>query len=699
MKSCLIFLFVFVIGIAGCTTDMDNPLLTEFDTPHGVPPFDKIKPAHYMPAFKTGMEQHKEEIDAIVANPDTPSFENTIEALEYSGETLRRARMVFSNMTSANTSPDIQQIARDSAPMISKHWDDIMLNPDLFDRIKAVYAQKNDLDLNQEQKQLLSETYKLFVRGGANLPEEKQERFREINERFSVLTLQFSDNVLAENNRFELVLETEDDLAGLPESVIASAADAAEKAGYEGKWLITLHVPSAMPFLQYSSRRDLREIVKRGFIGKGNNGDEYDNKEIIQEIVALRLERANLLGYDTHAHFILEENMAQNPEGVYELINQLWEPALRNAKAERDMLQEMIDREGGDFTLQSWDWRYYAEKVRTDRYDLDEEMIRAYFSLDRAKDGVFGLINKLWGLEFIERDDIPKYHEEIYVYEVREADGSYIGILYLDFHPRPGKRGGAWMNSYRKQSRTPEGEMVHPVITTVYNFSRPSADTPALLTYDELTTFFHELGHALHGLLSDCQYNSMSGTAVPRDFVELPSQVMENWAAEPEVLKMFARHYETGEVIPDDLIDRIRRSALFNQGFATTEYLASAFLDMDYHTLTGAHIEDVNAFEENSRNAIGLIPEIEFRHRSTYFNHIFAGGYSAGYYSYIWAEVLDADAFQAFKETSLFDQETAAAFRTHILERGGADDAMTLYKNFRGREPEIQPLLDRRGLN
>ena len=652
-----------------------------------------------MPAFEAGMERHMAEIDAIAVNPEPATFENTIEAFEYSGEMLSRARMVFSNMASANTSPEIQDIARESAPMISKHWDDIMLNPELFTRVKAVYDQKDELELDGERMRLLTETYKSFVRGGANLLPGKQARFREINERLSVLTLQFSDNVLAENNKFELVLETEDDLAGLPESVIASAADAARNAGYENTWLITLHVPSAMPFLQYSSRRDLREIVKRGFITKGNNDDEYDNKENIKEIVSLRLERANLLGYKTHADYILEENMAQNSEGVSRLIDQLWVPAIRNAKRERDMLQEMVDREGGGFELKSWDWRYYAEKVRADRYDLDEEMIRAYFSLDSAKDGVFGVINTLWGLEFIKRDDIPKYHEEVYVYEVREADGSFIGILYLDFHPRPGKRGGAWMNSFRKQSRTPEGEMITPVITTVYNFSRPTADTPALLTYDELTTFFHELGHALHGLLSDCQYNSLSGTAVPRDFVELMSQVMENWAAEPEVLKMFARHYETGEVIPDDLIDRIRRSAQFNQGFATTEYLASAFLDMGYHTLTDGRIDDVNAFEKNTREKIGLIPEIEFRHRSTYFNHIFAGGYSAGYYSYIWAEVLDADAFQAFKETSLFDQETAAAFRTHILERGGTDDAMTLYKNFRGREPEIQPLLNRRGLN
>ena len=699
MKPIFIVIILSIILFGGCSQQMDNPLLKEFDTPYGVPPFDKIKTAHYMPAFEAGMERHMAEIDAIATNPEPATFENTIEAFEYSGEMLSRARIVFSNMASANTSPEIQDIARESAPMISKHWDDIMLNPELFARVKAVYDQKDELDLDGERMRLLTETYKSFVRGGANLLPGKQARFREINERLSVLTLQFSDNVLAENNKFELVLETEDDLAGLPESVIASAADAARNAGYEDTWLITLHVPSAMPFLQYSSRRDLREIVKRGFITKGNNDDEYDNKENIKEIVALRLERANLLGYKTHADYILEENMAQNPEGVSRLIDQLWVPAIRNAKRERDMLQEMVDREGGGFELKSWDWRYYAEKVRADRYDLDEEMIRAYFSLDSAKDGVFGVINKLWGLEFIKRDDIPKYHEEVYVYEVREADGSYIGILYLDFHPRPGKRGGAWMSSFRKQSRTPEGEMITPVITTVYNFSRPTADTPALLTYDELTTFFHELGHALHGLLSDCQYNSLSGTAVPSDFVELMSQVMENWAAEPEVLKMFARHYETGEVIPDDLIDRIRRSAQFNQGFATTEYLASAFLDMDYHTLADGRIDDVNAFEENTRENIGLIPEIEFRHRSTYFNHIFAGGYSAGYYSYIWAEVLDADAFQAFKETSLFDQETAAAFRTHILERGGTDDAMTLYKNFRGREPEIQPLLNRRGLN
>jgi peptidyl-dipeptidase Dcp len=678
---------------------MDNPFLTEFNTPHGVPPFDQIKTEHYMPAFETGMEQHKSEIDAIIANPDPPTFENTIEAYEYSGETLRRARIVFSNMTSANTSPEIQQIARDSAPMISKHWDDIMLNPELFARVKDVYDRKEELDLDREQLRLLTETYKSFVRGGANLPADKQERFREINERLSVLTLQFGDNVLAENNTFELVLESEEDLTGLPESFIATAADAASKAGYEGKWLITLHNPSALPFLQYSSRRDLREIVERAYINKGDNDNEYDNKEIIGEIVPLRLERANLLGYESHAHYVLEENMAQTPEGVYNLLNQLWRPALRNARAEARELQHMIDREGGGFRLQPWDWRYYAEKVRVDKYDLDEEMLRAYFPLDKAKDGVFGVIHNLWGLQFVERTDIPRYHEEVEVYEVLEADGSHIGILYLDFHPRASKRSGAWMNSFRKQSRTPEGEMIHPVITTVYNFSRPSGDTPALLTYDELTTFFHELGHALHGLLSDCRYNSLSGTAVPRDFVELPSQIMENWAAEPEVLKMFARHYQTGEVIPDDLIERIRQSAHFNQGFATTEYLAASFLDMDYHTLTNGQIDDVNVFEERSLNAIGLIPEIVSRYRSTYFQHIFSGGYSAGYYSYIWAEVLDADAFQAFKETSLFDRETAAAYRTHILERGGTEDPMMLYKNFRGREPVIQPLLNRRGLN
>jgi peptidyl-dipeptidase Dcp len=699
MKSYLILLITLLIVFGGCSTHMDNPFLTEFNTPYGVPPFDQIKTEHYMPAFETGMEGHKSEIDAIIANPDPPTFENTIEAYEYSGETLRRARMVFSNMTSANTSPEIQQIARDSAPMISKHWDDIMLNPELFARIKDVYDKKDELDLDREQLRLLTETYKSFVRGGANLPADKQERFREINERLSVLTLQFGDNVLAENNTFELVLETEEDLTGLPESFIATAADAASKAGYEGKWLITLHNPSALPFLQYSSRRDLREIVERAYINKGDNDNEYDNKEIIGEIVPLRLERANLLGYETHAHYVLEENMAQTPEGVYNLLNQLWRPALRNARAEARELQRMIDREEGGFRLQPWDWRYYAEKVRVDKYDLDEEMLRAYFPLDKAKDGVFGVIRNLWGLQFVERTDIPRYHEEVEVYEVLEADGSHIGILYLDFHPRASKRSGAWMNSFRKQSRTPEGEMIHPVITTVYNFSRPSGDSPALLTYDELTTFFHELGHALHGLLSDCRYNSLSGTAVPRDFVELPSQIMENWAAEPEVLKMFARHYQTGEVIPDDLIDRIRQSAHFNQGFATTEYLAASFLDMDYHTLTDGQIDDVNAFEERSLNAIGLIPEIVSRYRSTYFQHIFSGGYSAGYYSYIWAEVLDADAFQAFKETSLFDQETAAAYRTHILERGGTDDPMTLYKNFRGREPVIQPLLNRRGLN
>jgi peptidyl-dipeptidase Dcp len=696
-KYLIFLLSLFVIG--GCSKYMDNPFLTDFETPHGVPPFDLITTDHYMPAFEEGMKQHKAEIDAIIANPEPPTFGNTIEAYEYSGELLARSRLVFSNMASAHTSPEIQRIARESAPVISQHWDDILLNPRLFARVSAVFDRRDELELDSEQLRLLEETYKSFVRGGAGLSEDKRERFREINERLSVLTLQFGDNVLAENNAFELVLETEEDLAGLPSSIVAAAAEAAESAGYDGKWLITLHNPSALPFLQYSSRRDLREKVERAYVHKGDNYNEYDNKEIIREIVSLRLERANLLGYESHAHYVLEENMAKRPDAVYDLLNRLWQPALRNARAEARELQAMIDREGGGFGLQSWDWRYYAEKVRIDKYDLDEEMLRAYFPLERAKAGVFGVIDKLWGVQFVERSDIPKYHDEVETYEIREADGAFIGILYMDFHPRSTKRSGAWMSSYRKQSRTPEGTMVTPVITTVYNFSRPAADAPALLTYDEITTFFHELGHALHGLLSDCRYNSLSGTAVPRDFVELMSQVMENWAAEPEVLKMFARHYQTGEVIPDDLIDRIRRSAQFNQGFATTEYLAASFLDLDLHTIAEGGVQDVNEFESRSMDAIGLIPEIVPRYRSTYFNHSFSFGYSAGYYSYIWAEVLDADAFQAFRETSLFDRETARAFREEILERGGTGDPMALYLNFRGREPLIEPLLDRRGLN
>ncbi len=675
----------------------ENPLLTTFETPHQVPPFDLILEEHYLPAFEAGIVGQKAEIEAIITNPDEPTFENTVEALARSGEILTTVAAVFFNRLEANTNENVQAIARDVAPMASAHDDDIKLNPELFARIKVVNDKKDELDLTTEQAKLLDKLYKQFVRGGANLSEEDKVKMRKINQELSVLTLKFGENVLAETNAFQLIIENEDDLSGLPESVIAAAAETAAEADQEGKWLFTTQKPSMIPFLQYSDRRELREKLLKAYINRGDNNNENDNKETIQKIVNLRVQKAHLLGYDSHADFILSENMAKNPDNVYKLLNQLWVAALPMAKNEAKALQAMITTEGNDFKLEAWDWWYYTEKLRKEKYDLDEEELRPYFKLENVRDGAFDVATKLYGLEFIERTDLPKPHEDVQAFEVMEADGSHVGILYMDFFPRASKNAGAWMGPYRKQYRK-DGKIITPVITTVFNFSKPTGVTPSLLSFEEASTLYHEFGHALHGLLSDCEYHLLSGTDVARDFVELPSQIMENWAAEPEVMKSYARHYQTGEAIPDELIEKIVKSSHFNQGFITVEYLAASFLDMDYHTLTKSFTQDVNKFETSSLNTIGLIPEIVVRYRSTYFSHIFAGGYSSGYYSYIWAAVLDADAFEAFKETSLFDKETARAFRENILERGGTADPMFLYKKFRGKEPSIDPLLKRRGL-
>ncbi len=678
----------------------DNPFFSDWNTPFGVPPFDEIKLEHYAPAFEAGMKQHKTEVAAIAESPARPTFENTVEALERSGDLLDRVAMVFFAMKSSMTNDDLQAIAKDVVPKLSEHSDEIRLSAPLFKRIEAVYENKDDLDLTAEQLRLLEENYKSFVRGGAKLSPEKKERLTEINSELSLLSLNFGEHVLKENNRFELVLDDEADLAGLPEGVVAAAAETAKERGHEGKWVFTLHKPSLIPFIQYSERRDLREKLYKGYINRGNNDDELDNKEICAEMAALRVEKADLLGYETHAHFVLEENMAKEPAKVYELLRKLWTPALARAKAEAAEMQEMIDAEGGDFKLQSWDWWYYAEKLKKAKYDLDEEMLRPYLKLENVIDGAFDVATRLFGLQFEERPDVPTYHEDVTCFEVKEADGTHVGLLYVDYFPRKSKRGGAWMSEFRSQSKI-DGKDIRPIIYNVGNFSKPTGDKPSLLSFEETETLFHEFGHALHGLLSDCTYESLSGTNVPRDFVEVPSQIMENWASEPEVLKMYARHYETDEPMPDKLIEKIIKARHFNQGFATTEYLAASFLDMNWHTQTEAKPElDTLAFENESLGEIGLIPEIISRYRSPYFQHIFAGGYSSGYYSYIWSAVLDADAFQAFKETgNLFDKKTAKAFRENVLSKGNSDDPMNLYKKFRGKEPAIEPLLKRRGLD
>ncbi|MCO5258207.1 MAG: M3 family metallopeptidase [Lentimicrobium sp.] len=675
----------------------ENPFFAEYDTPFGVPPFSEIKNEHFLPAIEKGIEEQTAQIAAIVSNPEPADFENTIAAYDYSGELIRKVTGVFYNYNSSNTNAEIQALAKEIAPKLSAHYDNINLNPELFEKVRMVYENRNALNLNGEQARLLEDTYKDFVRGGAALESAAQVRFREINQELSVLTLRFGENVLAETNEFKLVIDNQDDLEGLTRGLIDQGAETAKAAGMEGKWVYTLHNPSIMPFLQYSAKRDLREKIYKAYINRGNNNNDKDNKELIGKITALRLERANLLGYETHAAFILEENMAKNAGNVLDLLNQLWTPALKRAKAEVAQLQTIIDKEGGNFKLQPWDWNYYTEKLRKEQYDLDDEQLKPYFSLENVKQGIFTVCKNLYGITFTEQKDIPVYHPDAVAYEVNEANGDHIGVLYMDFHPRESKRGGAWMSSYRKQY-VKNGEKVSPVITIVCNFTKPTASQPSLLTFDETSTFFHEFGHALHGLLSNSTYYSLSGTSVPRDFVELPSQIMENWASEPEVLKLYAKHYQTGEVIPDELIDKIQNSAYFNQGFATVEYLAASFLDMGYHNMKEFNLTDVSSFEDATLAQIGLIPEITSRYRSTYFNHIFSGGYSSGYYSYIWSGILDSDAFEAFKEHGLFDQATAASFRKNILERGGTEDPMVLYKKFRGAEPDIKPLLKRRGL-
>lgn len=675
----------------------ENPFFSEYNTPHEVPDFDRIKTVHYRPAFEKGMEQQNNEIEKIINNQEVPGFENTIVALDKTGILLENVSNVFNNLKSAITSDTLQNIAKEMAPLLSSHRDNIKLNDKLFQRVKAVYENRDKLDLNPEQTMLLEKTYQDFVRSGAELNDAEKKKLRKINRQLSLLALKFGDNVLAETNDFQLVIQNEADLSGLPEYVVHAAAEEASANGLEGKWLFTLQKPSLIPFLQYADNRKLREEIFMAYVNRGDNNNAHDNKKIASKMASLRAKKAQLLGYETHAHYILDKNMAKTPEKVYDLMQQVWDAALPVAKKEAGELQKMIYADEETFDLKPWDWWYYAEKLRKQRYDLDEEALKPFFKLENVKKGMFDVANRLYGLTFKVRDDVPGYHPDAHAYEVIDRDGTHVGILFMDFFPRASKRPGAWMSSFRKQYRL-NGENVSPVITMVMNFTKPAGDTPSLLNFDEVSTLFHEFGHALHGLLSECTYRKLSGTSVARDFVELPSQIMENWAAEPDVLKSFAVHYKTGEPIPDELIDKMKASKHFNQGFATVEFTAAAFLDMDWHSITDTIPRDVIEFEQASMEKIGMMPEIVVRYRSPYFAHIFAGGYSAGYYSYQWAEVLDADAFEAFKETSLFDPKTAGAFRENILEKGGTEDPMELYVRFRGKEPGIEPMLRRKGL-
>ena len=703
VKKTFLYVLVAGIGLTACNSNKseqktENPFFADYNTPHQTAPFDLIKFEHFEPAFMEGMKQGRAEIDAIANNTEAPTFENTIEAMDKAGQLLTKVSNVFFNLSGSDTNDSIQALSKRLAPELTKYGADIDLNENLFKRVKAVYEQKDALNLDVEANTLLEKTYKGFVRGGADLDAGKKAKLRAIDEKLSLLTLQFGENQLAENNAFVLLIDNEDDLAGLPESVKVAAAETATAKGEKGKWAFTLDKPSMLPFLQYADNRELRKKIYMGYVNRCNNDNEFDNKKVLSEIANLRVERAQLFGFKSHADYILAENMAKTPEKVFELLNKLWDAALPNAKLEAAEMQKVIDKEGGKFKLASYDWWYYAEKVKKAKYNLDESELRPYFEINNVRDGAFELAHRLYGINFIERNDISKYNKDVQTWELQEANGTHIGIFYLDYFPRASKRGGAWMNSFRKQSGWQTENAITPIICNVCNFTKPVGDQPALLSVDEVETLFHEFGHALHGFLSRCKYNTLSGTAVSRDFVELPSQVMENWCLEPEMLALYAKHYQTGEVIPVELVKKVQDAGKFNQGFATVEYLAASLLDMKYHTLSEVQDIDVTKFEDDYLKSIGLIPEIYSRYRSTYFAHIFSGGYSSGYYAYIWAGVLDSDAFQAFKETGLFNKETAAAFRNNVLAKGGTEDPMKLYKRFRGAEPNIDALLIKRGL-
>ncbi len=694
MKSLLFIL----MSLAMTATVFSNPLLEEFKTPFGLPPFDKIKTKDYLPAVKEAIKLHKKEVDAIIKSKDAPTFANVVEAMDRSGELLTQVLTIFYNLNSSVTNEEMQKIAEQISPLVSAHSDEISMNKKLFEKIKSVWDNRAQFNLNQEQTRLLEKYYNDFKRNGALLNDADQAKLKDINSKLSLLTLKFGNNVQKETIKFKLIIDRKEDLEGLPQSLIDAAEADAKAMKLDGKWVFTLQNPSVMPFLQYSAKRELREKIGRAYADRANNSDEFDNKEVIRQIANLRLERAKLLGYPTHAAYVLEQNMAKNPDGVMNLLNRLWEPTVKTMKIEAYDLQSMIYREGNNFKLQPWDWRYYAEKVRKEKYDLNEEDIRPYFKLENVRDGIFELTKRLYGITYKERKDLPVFHPDVVPYEVLNADGSHLGILYMDYFPRDSKRGGAWMTNYREQFYK-NGKKVDPNVSLTCNFTKPTPELPSLLTLDEVETFFHEFGHCLHGLLSNCNYVGLSGTNVSRDFVELPSQIMEHWATEREMLKMYARHYKTGEPMPDELIQKIENSSKFNQGFVTGEFLAAALLDMKYHTITEPIVGEINEFENNYLAEIGLIPEIISRYRSPYFRHIFSGGYDAGYYSYIWSGVLDADAFEAFKEKGIFDKKTAQSFRQNILEKGNTDDPAKLYRQFRGNDPSIEPLLRKRGLN
>lgn len=675
-----------------------NPLLEVFNTPFGVPPFSEIKLEHYKPGMEELIERSRKEIKSITDQEETPSFENTIVALERGGRDLDQAAEIFFNLNSAETSDEMQALANELSPMLTEFSNEITQNEELFDRVKSVYDNQASLSLDKEDEMLLKKTYLSFVRSGANLNEEGKKKYRELSNALAMASLKFGENVLAETNSYELILENEDDLKGLPEGAIDAAALAAEEKGHKGMWLFTLQAPSFLPFMEYAENRELREKMYKAYMSKAFKGDDLDNQEKVKEIVKLRYEIAQLLGYRTYADYVLEERMAEKPEKVKDFLNDLLEKALPKAKEEVEELKAYIKTLGDNIELERWDWAFYSQKLKNEKYQLDDEMLRPYFQMEKAVDGIFQVAQKLYGLTFRKNNDIPVYHKDVQAYEVLDESGKHISVFYADFFPRPGKRGGAWMTSYRGQWKN---ETDHrPVVSIVCNFTPPTASKPSLLTYNEVETLFHEFGHALHGMLADGKYNSLSGTSVYWDFVELPSQILENWLMEKECLDLFASHYQTGEAIPTDLIEKIKASSNYHEAYQTVRQLSFGLMDMAWHSLTAENIEvaDVSAFEQGAMKQTELFNPIPGVCMSTQFSHIFQGGYAAGYYSYKWAEVLDADAFSVFKAKGLFDPATAKSFKDNILSRGGSEHPMELYKRFRGQEPTVEALLERSGL-
>lgn len=697
MKKAIITTCAAAIICGSAMAKGGNPFFSKYNTPYGIPPFEEIKVEHYKPAFIKGMAEHKKEIDAIVKNKKPATFENTIAALDRSGMLLNKVASVFYGQNSANTNDEMQAVSREISPLLSQHSDDITMNAGLFKRVKYVYDHQGEMKLDKEQKKLLEETYKSFVRSGANLDADKQEQLRKLNAEISMLQLTFGQNMLAETNAFRLVIDNKDDLSGLPQDLIASAAETAKAMGMDGKWVFTLHNPSVMPFLQYSDRRELRERMYKGYISRGSRGGANDSREVIRKLVKARLEKARLMGFEDYASMALDTRMAKTSKAVYELLDEVWRPALAKAKEELADIEEEMRKDGRDFTAEGWDWRYYADRAKKAKYSFDENELRPYLKLENVREGLFYCANRLYGITLTPINNVPLPHPDVKAFECKDKDGTLLGVLFMDYFARPSKRGGAWCGTYRDQMYE-NGKKIYPIVTTVFNYSKPAAGEPALLSADEASTLFHEFGHALHQFFQDVHYQGISN--VPRDFVELPSQVNEHWCFAPEVLKVYAKHYKTGDIMPQELVEKLDRSQKYGQGFATVEYIAASLLDMDFHVLKDVPEDmDVLDFERKTLVNRDLIAQIPPRYRTTYFNHTMGGGYTAGYYSYMWAEVLEADAFEAYKETGdIFNQDVATRFRKYVLTPGGIDDAMDMYVNFRGKKPDTKPLLRNRGL-